>query len=132
MQALYNLCKVSKERQAEASAAGICPVLTRMVVQRKAITPAPSEFLSSMSLDSQASAAVDNRTSVAIRALCIRLLCILAHSNARTRDQLWMCQGVDIFMDLLCESVRILRFSVCAVRGIVTQTSVGVLYMHVY
>lgn len=105
VQALYNLCKVAKERQAEASAAGICPVLTRLVVQRKAITPAPSEFLSSMSLDSQASAAVDSRTTMAIRAVCIRLLCILAHSNARTRDQLWMCQGVDIFMDLLCETV---------------------------
>ena len=100
MQALYNLCKVAKERQAEASAAGICPVLTRLVVQRKSIAPAPSEFLSSMSLDSQVSTAVDNRISVAIRAVCIRLLCILAHSNARTRDQLWMCQGVDIFMDL--------------------------------
>jgi hypothetical protein len=107
LQALYNLCKVAKERQAEASAAGISPVLARLVSRRPAPAPAPSEFLSSMSLDSQASAAVDMRTSIAIRAFCIRLLCILAHSNSRTRDQLWMCQGVDIFMDLLCEPVRL-------------------------
>lgn len=109
MQALYNLCKVTKEQQTEASAADISPVLAKLVSRR----PASLVLAGSASLNSDAGSGsvglvtpADAQTAVDTRAVCIRLLCLLAHSSAHTRDQLWMCQGLDIFMDLLCEQVR--------------------------
>lgn len=108
VQALYNLCKVTKEQQTEASAADISPVLSRLVSRR----PASLALAGSASLNSDAGSGsvglvtpADAQTAVETRAVCIRLLCLLAHSSAHTRDQLWTCQGLDIFMDLLCEQV---------------------------
>ena len=108
LQALYNLCKVTKEQQTEASAADISPVLAKLVSRR----PASLALAGSTSLNSDPGSGsvglvtpADARTAVEMRAVCIRLLCLLAHSSAHTRDQLWMCQGLDLFMDLLCEQV---------------------------
>jgi hypothetical protein len=96
LQALYNLCKVSKERQAEAAAAGVTPVLSQLAGRRApAVDAAPAD------------AAVGGR----LRALAIGLLCALAHSSSKTRSELWTCQGLDLLVELLKEQVR------CALRA---------------
>jgi hypothetical protein len=96
MQALHNLCKVSKQRQAEAAAAGITPILSRLASLLDPGTP-------SLPSAAQPRTPHDVQISARTRALCISLLCALCHSNSKTRAELWQCQGLDLFIDLLQE-----------------------------
>jgi hypothetical protein len=96
MQALHNLCKVSKQRQAEAAAAGITPMLSGLATE---LVPGGAAIPSSSNLRTPHEA----RIAARIRALCISLLCALCHSNSKTRAELWQYQGLDLFVDLLPE-----------------------------
>ena len=83
VQAVHNLCKVSKERQAEAASAGITPVLTHYV-DRNRHGAAAAIKRASTSPPGQASAADVAESPVAskIRALCISLPCALASGDS--------------------------------------------------
>lgn len=94
MQALHNLCKVSKPRQAEAAAAGITPMLCQLATTLVPPTAAASRPRST----------ADAPTAARTRSLCITLLCALVHSNSKTRAELWQNQGLDLFVDLLPEA----------------------------
>lgn len=109
MQALHNLCKMSKERQAEAAGAGVTQVLSQLAHRTPGGPGGPSSHPNKSSpprSPQDPEAAADAACSERIRSLCIGLLCALAHSNSRTRTELWACQGLDLFVDLLREPVR--------------------------
>ena len=95
MQAVHNLCKVSKERQSEAAGAGVTQALSKLYSAQ----PGPGGARRAPAPTSPAAA----ETSAKLRGLCISLLCALVHSNAKTRAELWQCQGLELFIDLLSE-----------------------------
>jgi hypothetical protein len=99
VQALHNLCKVSKERQAEAAAAGVTPALSRLAGRRATADSA---------------AVADAAAAPRLRALAISMLCALAHSSSTTRSELWTCQGLDLLVELLKEQARRM---LCAARN---------------
>ena len=101
VQALHNLCnpKMSKERQAQAVASGITPLLCQLAER----APKPGSLAHRHPPPGLGPCDAENLAK--IRSLCIRLVCTLAHSNSKARSELWACQGLDLFIDLLKDQV---------------------------
>lgn len=96
VQAIHNLCKVSKDRQSEAASAGVTQALTKLYSAQ----PGPGGTRSRAAAPKTPEAV---ETALKIRGLCISLLTALVHSNSKTRAELWQCQGLELFVDLLSE-----------------------------
>ncbi|PHH69933.1 hypothetical protein CDD80_6349 [Ophiocordyceps camponoti-rufipedis] len=71
---LFNLCRLSKERQEDAAVGGIIPLLLRIM---KTDRP-PKEF-------------------------ALPILCDMAHSGAKGRRYLWQNKGLDLYVSLLTD-----------------------------
>eukprot|EP00898_Chlorokybus_atmophyticus_P006214 jgi/Chlat1/6594/Chrsp46S06092 len=80
LRAVYNLCKISRERQEAAAAAGLVRHLRPIV----------------------AGVGVGG-SQAAMRRLALPLLCDMAHASPATRSELWVHGGLDLFLDLLQE-----------------------------
>lgn len=71
---LFNLCRLSKERQEDAAVGGIIPLLLRIMQTDRP----PKEF-------------------------AIPILCDMAHSGSKGRRYLWQNKGLDFFVSLLTD-----------------------------
>ncbi|KAF7545808.1 hypothetical protein G7046_g9468 [Stylonectria norvegica] len=71
---LYNLCRLSKERQEDAAVGGIIPLLLRIMQTDRP----PKEF-------------------------ALPILCDMAHSGSKGRRYLWQNKGLDFYVSLLTD-----------------------------
>jgi len=110
LHALYNICKFNKRVHLEVAAtAGIVQHLCRFAVES---SPAAA------AVQRGAGGAGDPLTGpaearrVAVRGFVVPMLIGMASTSSSTRAKLWACNGIDIFLQLLGEEVRVghLRF----------------------
>lgn len=71
---MFYLCRINRSRQTQAAKAGLVPFL-----QRVAVAQSP------------------------LKQFALPILCDLAHASAAARAQLWACNGVTFFLDLLAD-----------------------------
>ncbi|TMW56909.1 hypothetical protein Poli38472_002834 [Pythium oligandrum] len=72
LQAIFYLCRLNRSRQTHAAQAGVVPLLIKVV-----------------------------RSASPLKQFALPLLCDFAHASPTARAQLWACDGVTIFLELL-------------------------------